>query len=495
MKKLQISIHEFDANYLAYAFNADPWDDKDAKKPFGSVSPLTVTRLEKGHIEWAHDLKWWGKVGKRQFNLYKKNRKKIWKEKKTHFSYSKKMINLLKKFNSMNLHKLSDKQIADYLNLIYKYDKNITYSGWTFVGIDFCNNLLTDDLNKRLNELISKRKLSKRNADYFSVLTAPLNDTFASKERKQLLKIARKFKTKKLSKKQKQGLLEDHRKKFGWLTFGFNGPEASIKFYEEEIRDLIKSNELEYNLKKIKTEKNHLKKKIRKAKKELKLNREDEYFFDLAKEIIFLKGFRKEVLVCSFYLISKLKEVVAKKHFVSKSLLGFLTRRELRNHLLERIPFNEKELLKRAKLMVVVSNVQGDKVFSGEKARKKFHELVVREKVSRKKNQFNGQIASPGLIKGKVKIVNSVNDMDKLFENEILVSVATQPELVPAMKRAGGIITDQGGMTCHAAIVSRELNKPCVVGVSKVTEYLNDNDLIELDAYHGIIRILKRLKK
>ncbi len=495
MKKLQITIHEFDANYFAYSFNCDEWNEKTAKKPFGSVSPCTVIRLEKGHIEWAQDVNWWAKVGKHQFKLYKKNRKKIWKEKKIHFFYAEKMVNLLKKFNSMDLNSLSDKQIVKYLDLIYKYDKNVTYSGWTFVGIDFWNNLLTNHLNKKLIKLISERQLSKRSADYFSVLTAPLDDTFSSKERKALLLISKKFKTKKLREKQKNKLLEAHRKNFGWITFGFNGPEASIEFYKEEIKDLIKSSELEYNLKKIKTEKKELKKKIRKAKKKLKLSREDEYFFDLAREIIFLKGFRKEIMVCSFYLISKLCKVVSKKHFIPKNLLGFLTRRELREHLMKKIPFNQKELLKRSKLMTVVSDVNGDKVFFGEKARKKFHELVVREKVSKKKNQLNGQIASPGLIKGKVKIVNSIEEMDKLFEGEILVSLATQPELVPAMKRSAGIVTEQGGMTCHAAIVSRELNKPCVVGVQKATEYLKDNDLIELDAYHGIIRILKRAKK
>jgi len=67
----------------------------------------------------------------------------------------------------------------------------------------------------------------------------------------------------------------------------------------------------------------------------------------------------------------------------------------------------------------------------------------------------------------------------------------TSPEFLPAMKKAKAIITDEGGVTCHAAIVSRELNIPCVIGTKVATKSLKDGDLVEVDTHQGIIRKIK----
>ncbi|MFC1612894.1 PEP-utilizing enzyme [Patescibacteria group bacterium] len=74
----------------------------------------------------------------------------------------------------------------------------------------------------------------------------------------------------------------------------------------------------------------------------------------------------------------------------------------------------------------------------------------------------------------------------------MLVSHMTNPGIVPAMKQAVAIITDMGGITCHAAIVSRELKKPCIIGTKIATQVLKDGDMVEVDADKGIVRILKR---
>ncbi len=81
--------------------------------------------------------------------------------------------------------------------------------------------------------------------------------------------------------------------------------------------------------------------------------------------------------------------------------------------------------------------------------------------------------------------------MSKMDEGDLLVSHMTDPEIVPAMKKAAAIVTDMGGITCHAAIVSRELGIPCVIGTKIATKVLRDGDLAEVDANKGIIRKLK----
>jgi pyruvate, water dikinase len=100
---------------------------------------------------------------------------------------------------------------------------------------------------------------------------------------------------------------------------------------------------------------------------------------------------------------------------------------------------------------------------------------------------LEGLSASPGIISGKVKIAQNIDDIVKVNKGDILVTKMTSPSWVPVMKKASGIITDEGGKTCHAAIVSRELGIPCVVGTSKATKTLTDNQIITLDGYNGKI--------
>jgi len=107
------------------------------------------------------------------------------------------------------------------------------------------------------------------------------------------------------------------------------------------------------------------------------------------------------------------------------------------------------------------------------------------------KNQIKGQIAYKGKVKGKVKIVSSIKDLSKVGFSDILVAAMTMPKYLPAMKKAKGFITDEGGITCHAAIVAREMKKPCIIGTKIATQILDDGDEVEVDANQGIVRKIK----
>lgn len=75
-------------------------------------------------------------------------------------------------------------------------------------------------------------------------------------------------------------------------------------------------------------------------------------------------------------------------------------------------------------------------------------------------------------------------------EGEILVAISTNPDIIPLMKKAGAIVTDEGGIMCHASIISRELKIPCIVGTKNATRALKDGDMVEVDANTGIIKII-----
>jgi len=100
---------------------------------------------------------------------------------------------------------------------------------------------------------------------------------------------------------------------------------------------------------------------------------------------------------------------------------------------------------------------------------------------------LKGAAASVGQASGRVKIVESPKELGKISKGDVLVSKMTNPSYVPAMKRAAAIITDQGGSTSHAAIVSRELAIPCVVGTSEATAILKDGDVVTVDGEAGLV--------
>jgi len=105
--------------------------------------------------------------------------------------------------------------------------------------------------------------------------------------------------------------------------------------------------------------------------------------------------------------------------------------------------------------------------------------------------ELKGQIGCAGKAKGRVKIILNANKAENFQAGDILVTGMTRPEFVPLMKKASAIITDEGGITCHAAIVSRELKKPCLIGTKIATQIFKDGDMVEVDAEKGIVKKLK----
>ncbi|RLG69294.1 phosphoenolpyruvate synthase, partial [archaeon] len=113
------------------------------------------------------------------------------------------------------------------------------------------------------------------------------------------------------------------------------------------------------------------------------------------------------------------------------------------------------------------------------------------EVTTERKVLVQGLPASPGLAAGKAHIIPTVDKINEFEEGEILITEMTAPDWVPAMRKAAAIVTNSGGMTCHAAIVSRELGIPCIVGTASrgkpATEGIPDSAMITVDATHGVV--------
>jgi phosphoenolpyruvate synthase/pyruvate phosphate dikinase len=106
-------------------------------------------------------------------------------------------------------------------------------------------------------------------------------------------------------------------------------------------------------------------------------------------------------------------------------------------------------------------------------------------------NKLSGQVGNRGKYVGPVKVILNTYDFPKMEAGDVLVTTMTTPDFIALMQMSGAIVTDIGGLLCHAAIISRELKKPCIIGTKMATKTFKDGDMVEVDANVGTITIIK----
>lgn len=184
-----------------------------------------------------------------------------------------------------------------------------------------------------------------------------------------------------------------------------------------------------------------------------------------------------------------------RRHGISKKNIRKYDEDELDELIRTGKKVKESVLKKRMVGFVKILNNGRVKTLVGQEANKFIKSI---NKVDTGLIEIKGITASKGAAKGKIIILSYAKShehagkISRMKKGDILVSEMTRPNIVVACKKAGAIITDEGGITCHAAIVAREMKKPCVIGTRIATQILNDGDLVEVDADKGVVRILKR---
>lgn len=108
-------------------------------------------------------------------------------------------------------------------------------------------------------------------------------------------------------------------------------------------------------------------------------------------------------------------------------------------------------------------------------------------------SEIKGTVAYPGLVRGRVKVVKHPTEVGKVEAGDVLVTQMTLPSFLLAMNKAAAFVTDEGSITCHAAIIAREMHKPCIIGTKIATKVLHDGDEVEVDATQGVVKIIKRV--
>ncbi|MBI4087072.1 hypothetical protein HY416_03800 [Candidatus Kaiserbacteria bacterium] len=169
----------------------------------------------------------------------------------------------------------------------------------------------------------------------------------------------------------------------------------------------------------------------------------------------------------------------------------YLTTTEVEQSIAERKCVVSREEIDARKEAWIVSIHDGVlDIVSGSKAKENIEQLHMKEtsNVQKDTQEVVGKQACAGKANGHVRICLTATDAEAVREGDILVCSMTTPDYVPAMKRAGAIVTDEGGLLCHAAIISRELGKPCVIATRIATTVFKTGDEVEVDADKGIVR-------
>lgn len=199
-----------------------------------------------------------------------------------------------------------------------------------------------------------------------------------------------------------------------------------------------------------------------------------------------------ETALCAAAHLQPFYKLVANAIGVSFADFSHLRTEEILSGILGEISISENEIKKRRVGYVHLQEGDQTSILVGREAHVFTEWLEHATSPEELPSSFSGMPAAPGIVRGRVRIALLPRDATSLSEGEILVCSMTSPEYVPAMHRAGAIITDEGGLLSHAAIVSREFGKPCIVGTKIATRVLKDGDEVEVDAEKGIVKIIRK---
>lgn len=397
------------------------------------------------------------------------------------------------KVRAINFSQLHNENIADVLDRFLKIWMEATTWGILTNHTDFHFGLLSQKVNLIVNNKIKKIGAATTSAEAFSTLTTPLKRSMAVGQEIGLLAILEKtqktrknFQSPEIAKKIKQ-----HTKRYDWLQYGYIGPTILNEEYFIQILDGLQKQGVRATTKiqEIIKREQDTKLQQQKFKRLLRFSPLEWYWIRMAREIAYLKGLRKDItLIASRALFPLLSEIAQRFNLSFKQVIH-MSMDEIFIALKTEVTPPIEILNKRITYCIVYYPHKKQKIYVGVQA-KKLAQKIVQEKIDQKIKELHGATAFPGKAQGKARLIFSPSDITKMQQGDILVSPATNPNVMPAIVKAGAIVTDEGGITCHAAIVSRELKIPCVIGTKIATKILKDGDRVEVDAEKGIVKKL-----
>lgn len=395
-----------------------------------------------------------------------------------------------KVYKLKNLSEFSDnKLVAIYKGVV---EASAEYEGIAF-SIDGLDEVCPNKISVELRNVLSRdghQDISFNKA--FDLFTSPSTLSVVAKRDWEVAKIVRQFKNNSITKKIADKKLSELTLLTWWQDLGWDVYEADTRGVLRNIFDELYNNKLlgvkinnweQYPV--------DIEKQKADISGKLRLNG-DAGFCKVAKivdEFVVLHDWRKEFQMRELYVQMKVLKEMAKRRAVPFAVLEWATPDEA-----ERIFAGEElglpEIYQRARGFAILIKDDKTEFLVGDDAEKTWQRE--REKFKNEILNLGGISASRGKAVGTVFVAFSAGEAMKIPQGYILVTGMTTPEFVPAMRRATAIVTDEGGLTCHAAIISRELGKPCIVGTKYATRVLKTGQTVEVAANHGVVNIISK---
>jgi phosphohistidine swiveling domain-containing protein len=265
--------------------------------------------------------------------------------------------------------------------------------------------------------------------------------------------------------------IEEHVKTYAWIGIvNFIGEPMSTEKFLQDLSSLSEAPEAH--------------------KKTYNIPEEELFIPRLGQEIAFLRQYGAEVHSEFQYKCLPFLRKVAKAIAMSYDDMMYLTPPEI-GMLLRKEKIDAKALIAKRRQSYCFWTIQGQ-LFANDDL-KEVADLIARfvPKADVSVSEIKGTPANKGYAKGPARIIMSSEEFHKMKPGDILVTTMTTPDFVPLMQQSAAIVTDIGGLLSHAAIVSREMGKPCVIGMKIATQVLKDGDVVEVDAEKGIVKKVK----
>jgi phosphohistidine swiveling domain-containing protein len=279
--------------------------------------------------------------------------------------------------------------------------------------------------------------------------------------------------------------------KYKWLSYNL----CEVSWDEDYIANLVFEKigqDLDGQYRNLMSYEKRTQKLFKESVRKLRLTKKEIGVFEAIRNLGYYKWAREYEFTEAFFRLDMVQNELAKRLRISPLAVKYLMSSEY-SLLLDNLGKYKSELPKRVKRSLIVQDRQkGISIFVGPKAIREWDKIKPAEKEKDDGlGRAKGSPAYGGIVRGTVRIVNSVRHISKVSPGDILVAVTTNPALLPAMKKAAAIVTNEGGITSHAAIVSRELQIPCIVGAKNATRIFKNGQTVEVDAKHGIVRRMK----
>lgn len=360
-----------------------------------------------------------------------------------------------------DLHLSSGNSLEDVKKLYLMHRRDMTLMILAYTWIYYLENVLKEKIDKEKWKIIEK------------AATSPCEKTMPMKEWLEIAEVGKAYGEGRITESQNFEKAEELSLKYGFIHSEYVGQEWGPQEYIEEIkslRDFKFDNELEDTL-------------------SLGSNLND-WLINCMRKLAYIFDEGKSALIKTNWAMRK---TISNLGYNEKLILNMFEPEFFRWLETEKMP-SKRILEERNSYFGILINNDFYKQYSGkEQVARLIKEQHIREfdKIKEKISELKGQIAYKGIVKGKVKVILTQEDLSKMNKSDVLVTSMTTPELVKGMLKASAFITDEGGITCHAAIIAREMSKPCIIGTKKATKVLKDGMIVEVDADNGIVRIIE----